>query len=366
MGKEKLFIDGSKLEWHTDWVKKWLSGENVFPIHVEISPSSGCNHRCTLCCVDYKKHKRVDLSPEVMRRIPRDFQEAGVKSFLLAGEGEPLLNRYCEDLLLESKQRGIDAAITSNGVLFTPKLAESVLDCLSWTRFSMQAASPDLYSEIHRTKKSDFYRVVENIRNAVRIKNERGLDGKIGIQQILINENIGEVLDMAKLSKEIGVDYYTVKRFSKHKNNSYDVPEEWWKGAVSQFTEAEKLSDEKFSVQVRWNQFVNQPRSYTRCIGLPAITQILASGEIYPCCQFFDNSEMSYGDMNKQTFKEIFESTRAKKIMKFIEEKYDLSGCMTYCRHHSTNIVLTAIRENPGSLPDTNPSGEPPEHKNFI
>jgi heptosyltransferase-2 len=349
----KFFIDGSKLNYHPLEIGKWLKGEQIYPIHVEISPSSGCNHRCVLCCVAYKQHKPNNLSKELMIRLMDDFKEAGVKSFLLAGEGEPLLNPYCVDLLLKAKENGIDAALTTNGVLFTPAVADKVSDCLSWNRFSIQSHDPKKYAYLHGTSEKDYYKVIENIKHAVKIKKERNLKVKIGIQQILINENWDSILELAKLSKELGVDYFTIKRFSKHQNNNYDVPEDLWKKSIPQMKEAEKLSDDNFSAIIRWNQFENQPREYTQCIGLPFITQILATGEIYPCCQFFDNPKFCFGNLYEKTFKQIFDSENTKEIMKWIQEKYDISKCMTYCRHHSTNLFLHGILNKP-------------EHMNFI
>ena len=52
-----LFLDGSKLIHHLPVVEKWKRGEKIFPIHAEISPTSGCNQRCNLCYVDYLGHK---------------------------------------------------------------------------------------------------------------------------------------------------------------------------------------------------------------------------------------------------------------------------------------------------------------------
>ena len=90
---KNLFLDGSKLLYHLPAVQKWLKGEEVFPVHVEISPSSGCNQRCILCCVDFKGHKPKNIEEKILLNLVRDFKKCGVKSFLLAGEGEPLLNK---------------------------------------------------------------------------------------------------------------------------------------------------------------------------------------------------------------------------------------------------------------------------------
>ena len=344
---KNYFLDGSKLLYHLPRVEKWLKGEQVYPVHVEISPSSGCNYRCILCCVDYKKHKLQNLSKELMLRIIDDFKEVGVKSFLLAGEGEPLLNRHSIDMLQKAKEAGIDGALTTNGVLFTPQVVDKVLDALSWTRYSIQSPRPKKYALIHGTSESDFDTVMENIKYAVKVKKDKNLKVTIGIQQILINENFNVVLENAKMAKELGVDYFTIKRFSKHPSNTYDVPEDLFKKSIPQFKEAEKLSDKSFTVLIRWNQFDNQPKTYNKCRGLPFITQILANGGVYPCCQFFDKEEFSYGNLYDNTLKEVLDSEHAKKIMKFIEEKYDIKKCMTYCRHHSTNIFLDGLVNRP-------------------
>lgn len=347
------FLDGSKLIYHLPKVQKWLEGKPVYPIHVEVSPSSGCNHRCILCCVDYKKHKFENLPKEIMLRLVDDFKEVDVKSFLLAGEGEPLLNRYCVDMLQNAKEAGIDGALTTNGVLFTPDVVDKALPNLTWMRFSIQSPIREDYAKIHNTNESDFNKVIENIKYAVKVKKENKLNVAIGIQQILIKENYNVVLENARLAKELGVDYFTIKRFSKHPGNMYDVPEDLHTKSAQQFRDAEKLATRDFAVIIRWNQFVNQPRTYTNCMGLPFITQILANGFVYPCCQFFDNPKFAYGNLKEHTLKHIFDSTHTRNTMKFIEDKYDINKCMSYCRHHSTNIFLDEISTKP-------------DHVNFI
>ena len=64
-----LYLDGSKLQYHLETVEAWLSGENIFPVHVEISPSSACNQRCIICCVDFKGHGPTLLSRDVLLKL---------------------------------------------------------------------------------------------------------------------------------------------------------------------------------------------------------------------------------------------------------------------------------------------------------
>src|SRR3989338_3706370 len=151
-----LFLDGSKLLYHLPIVKEWVKGKEIFPIHVEISPSSACNQRCILCCVNYKGHEPNNLDERMLVELVRDFKECGVKSFLLAGEGEPLLNKGIVPMLKESLRQGIDAALNSNAILLSEEISYNILPALTWARFTIQASDPDTYAEIHQGKKDDF------------------------------------------------------------------------------------------------------------------------------------------------------------------------------------------------------------------
>jgi len=47
----------------------------------------------------------------------------GVKSIIYAGEGEPLLHREAPDIINKTKSLGIDAAMSTNGVLLTQEVS---------------------------------------------------------------------------------------------------------------------------------------------------------------------------------------------------------------------------------------------------
>lgn len=347
----ELFLDGSKLMHHLPRVNRWKNGERIAPIHVEISPSSGCNQRCNLCYVDFLGHKTKLLSEKIMLDLVDDFSAIGVKSVLLAGEGEPLTNPAIVPMIQKAFHAKVDMAINSNAVLLSSEISDAILPYLTWARFTFQASNPELYRTIHKGGQKDFERAVLNVQNAVRIKKEKKLSVSLGIQQILINENYQDVLNTAKLAKEIGVDYYVVKRFSKHPKNDYDVPEDLYKEALVSMSEAEKLSDSNFKVIVRWKNFKEDcNRTYRKCIGTPFITQILADGKVYPCSQFFKDESFSLGDLNKESFSSIIFSEQAQKVSKKIEDEVNVKNCISYCRHHSTNIFLWNIHDQPDHI----------------
>jgi cyclic pyranopterin phosphate synthase len=348
----ELFLDGSKLIHHLPVVEKWKKGEKFFPIHAEISPTSGCNQRCNLCYVDYLGHKAGFLEESIMNSLADEFGKLGVKSVLLAGEGEPTANKGIVSMIQRAHRNGVDMAINSNAVLMTKEMSEAIMPQLTWARFTFQASNPALYQEIHKGHRTDYERATKNVQEAVRVKKDKKLNVTLGTQQILINENYRDVYETAKLSKELGVDYYVVKRFSKHPNNHYDVPEDLYLQSMDELKRAETLSDDKFKVIVRWNNFSDNDctRGYKKCLGTPFITQILADGKIYPCSQFFKDPQFCYGDLHTQSFEEIFTGDRIQQVTKKIEEEINVKNCISYCRHHSTNQFLWKIHEQPAHV----------------
>lgn len=69
---ENIRMDSHKLIYHPDVVARWLKGENIYPIEIEISPSGICNHRCIFCAVDYIGYKPDFLEKEIIKKTSMD------------------------------------------------------------------------------------------------------------------------------------------------------------------------------------------------------------------------------------------------------------------------------------------------------
>ena len=130
-------MDSHKLIYHPDTVARWLAGENIYPIEIEISPSGACNHRCVFCAVDYIGYKPSYLDKKTILRDILQMSKKGLKSVICSGEGEPLLNKDMPDIANEINKYGVDVAMSTNGVLFTKERAEECLSAFTWIRFSM-------------------------------------------------------------------------------------------------------------------------------------------------------------------------------------------------------------------------------------
>lgn len=350
----RLYLDGTKIGYHLDELNKWLKGEFFPPIHIEIGPTSACNHKCFFCYVDYKKENVGYLKKGLYLKLIESCRNIGVKSVLLAGDGDPLVNKNTANAIELAGRIGLDIALNTNAVLLTPEISKCILPNLTWMRVSVMSSEPDCYAKLHGTHPSDFERLVENLTFAAKYKKEKNLKVTLGVQQVLIKENANTVAKLAKLTKEIGFDYYVLKPFHLHPDNAYDTPGDLHEKHKAVLKRAEKLSSENFKSIIRWNIFEDMgKRHYTRCIGLPFILQTAGDGHIYTCCPFYGNKEFSYGDLNEQSLEEILRSSRYRDVQKKVENEIDVNKCMSYCRHHNVNKFLWSFRT-------------PPAHLNFI
>jgi len=161
----RLFLDGHKLTYHLDAVEDWLNGKDIVPIHAEISPTSACNQRCIFCYRDFDGHRAQHLSAKVFADLIKSMAEVGVKSCLLAGDGEPLLNKATPEAIVLGRQLGIDMALNSNAVFLTDGIVEKILPALTWLRLSIMSPDIETYMKIHGVKKDDFSIAIRNIEN---------------------------------------------------------------------------------------------------------------------------------------------------------------------------------------------------------
>ncbi|MEO5334324.1 MAG: radical SAM protein [Magnetococcus sp. YQC-5] len=353
----KLFLDGSKLFHHLDEVVKWQQKKPFPPIHVEVSPTSACNHRCQFCYADHGGHEKNFIPDNTLLTLMEDMGTMGVKSCLFAGDGEPLLHKKCIEAVRVGRAAGVDMALNSNGVPFTETMARQVLPHLTWMRFSIMSSDPAQYALIHGTRPEDLERAFTNIERAVRIKHEEKWSVTLGIQQVLLPENGNTVAELAKRAREIGVDYYVLKPFSQHPANRYQGgdPLSLVERFAEQVESIQALSTDSFTAIFRRATFSdNGERDYDRCLGLPFIGQIAGDGKVYACCPFFGDARFCYGDLRTTRFPEIWYGQQARETQQWIARDWDVrTNCMSYCRHHQINKLLWK-------------QTHPPDHINFI
>jgi MoaA/NifB/PqqE/SkfB family radical SAM enzyme len=361
---DKYLMDGHKLTWHLDRVHDWLKGKRIAPVHIDVGLSKGCNIKCEYCFGVlqgnfYKKGAEIYFPREPLLRYVREAGEAGVRSMGFIGEGEPLLNPSVYDAIIEAKRAGVDVSMGTNGILMdTGKAGQEALAHLSWIRFNISAASEEAYKRIHRSQ--DFPVAVQKIRFCVEDKRKRSLPLTIGLQMVLTPSNADQVLPLAKLGKEMGVDYLVIKQCSDTVESDLGVFDKLgqYDDFIKILREAEGISTGGYNVIVKWKKIANKgERSYSRCLGTPFLLYSSGDGRLYPCGMCFDSSrgmeeEFRMGDLTQESFGEIIKSERYWQVVEKVKQ-LDVNKCYSNCRTHAINEFAWSLKH-------------PPEHVNFV
>ncbi len=353
---DKYRIDSHKLIYHLPRVCNWLEGENIYPIYMEISPVGSCNHRCVFCAYDFIGYPNRKLDCDRLLAFIDEAKEAGVKSILYAGEGEPLLHPDIAKFITHSKNSGIDVGLFTNGQLLKEALVEAVIPSLTFVRFSFNGGTKDNYAEVHKVKPEIFERVVANIKKVVEVKKKNSLDVSIGVQYVLLPENKDYLLDAVKTLKNVGVDYFVIKPFVQQNHlQSYKIGDQFSLSSIANtLDEAVNFSHEDFTVIARKESFKGYgKRTYKHCYGTSFISVLNSAGDIATCLPYWDKEDFAFDNIYDNTFENIWFGERRKKIIKYLENELDTKKCPPNCRPNAINEFLWNLKS-------------PPEHVNFI
>lgn len=354
---DEFRIDSHKLIFHPKEVSRWLAGEEIYPIYMEVSPSGACNHRCTFCALDFMEYKPRFLDTAILKERITEMGRLGVKSIMYGGEGEPFLHREIGEIIEHTKNSGIDVAVTTNSALFSEGLASKILGHVAWIKTSINAGTPEVYAAVHRTQPGDFDRVIANLSAAVRIRKETGSRCNLGAQSVLLPENAGSMEALAETARNIGLDYLVIKPYSQHHMSHTKTYRDLdysdflhLKDALSRFN----TPDFKVIFRERtMNKITRTVRGYEKCMALPFWSYVDSGGNVWGCSAYLGNEQFRLGNINEQTFREIWLGERRKECMRYVSTDLDPEGCRMNCRMDEVNLYLWEL---------THPSG----HTNFI
>jgi len=353
--KKILQLDDHKLLYHLPVLNEWSKGNKIHPITVSVGPTRTCNFRCIFCAYSFLEKKPIFLPLDRLIAAANEMFLRGTKSFFFSGDGEPLLNKELPNSISELYSIGLDTAINTNGFFLNKDVSKVIIPKMKWMRISINAGDDKAYSKIHGAPTGTLQKVLSNVSNAVEIKKSKPLDCTIGVQSLILEENLNTLHLFAHELKKIGADYFVLKPFLKHPEIKYNSSVSYsQKDVVDYLHNLEKLSDSTFKVIIRWQSLEKiHQRNYNRCLSFPFFVDIDSEGNVYPCGPQIGNSQFCYGNIINQDWGEIWESTKKADLEDYLLTTFDCSNCMPNCRNDAVNRFLNKLRT-------------PPAHINFI
>ena len=366
---ERLILDGHKLNWHRERVEAWLAGERIAPITIDCALSRACSYRCVYCYGQLQENAVRPMTREVIFRFLDDAAEIGVKAVSFVSDGESTCSPHLYDAILRGRSNGLDMALGTNGFLLKDERLSDILPALTYLRFNISAAERERYAAIHGCQPQAYDKVIATIRQSVALKRQLGLPVTIGLQMVLLPEFHDQIMPLARLGAELGVDYLVIKHCSDDEHATLGVDYAGYEQLTGLLQEAEALSAGGYQVSVKWSKILSGgKRAYRHCFGPPFIMQLSGSGLVAPCGLLFNDRYHRYhiGNIADTPFKELWQGERYWEVMRLIaSEQFDAGTmCGSLCLQHKVNEFLWELKQGRTSFPAD--PGRPPMHINFI
>ena len=218
----------TKLLAHLDRIRGIVEKDYGPPVMVDIDPVDGvCNLDCVWCCQAASRFSRKPrfMADETMAALGKFCAQWGVKSWRIAGDSEPLLNKNIAILIQSGWDNGIEMGLITNGV-YLDRLRREDLARLSWLGVSLDAARAPTWARLKRAKPQQFHSIIDQIRRV----RERAPDLEVSLKflrwepgtcinkndfgsehlkaphdEIPTGDNLAEEIEIKKLGHDLGV-----------------------------------------------------------------------------------------------------------------------------------------------------------------
>lgn len=338
---DKYKLDGTKIMYHPKEVSKWLKGEDIYPIYVEVSPVNYCNHHCTFCGLDYK-HGKTKLDTKIMIDALSALKKGGTKSIMFGGAGEPFLHKDLPEIIEYTHDIGLDIGLTTNGSMIKEKDMEVLLKCCSWIKISFNGGDPGIYKEIHGA--DDCQHVRDKMSKLGWYKKEKKYKCTLGTQILLLPDNYDSIEQLIIESTARGFDYCVIKPYSQHlASNTHKYEEVNYSKLMFLKNKLAEYNSKTFQVIFRENAILrkDKPKKYKKCYSVPYFwSYIECDGNVWVCSCFLDlDDKFCIGNINENSFKELWEN-RNRNI------DIDIKKCRNNCRMESCNEYLEKLKDS--------------------
>lgn len=321
---------------------------DTWPVHIQIGLTSFCNHRCLFCYGGHSSERKLDavMDFDVLLSALHQAKAHGLKAVTFVGNGEPLCYPRIRDLLKALQEMELEIGIFTNGALLERDLREFVAQYCTFIRFSVNGGTAEDHAKVHQVP-GDFDKIVSNIRDLVALRHanevREGRIPTIGVQMVFYEDNYRSVVSATRLWKDVGVDYFEIKPYVEAPYELYDkiLAAQDEKSVLKELKTAKALEDDQFRVYAKYQMYKNtmsRPdyRTYRVCSAQALSGVIAEDGNVMLCCNLHPHVLRPFGNINEQSFEDIWSGERRKQILAGI----DVKKCPVGCHLDAFNEVL--------------------------
>ena len=202
-------------------INKVINYEYDFPLRLALFPGMSCMYYCGFCgrnqsaAYDPKKVLKsgADRYKDIISSLPKN------STISISGGLEPLTNFKLGEIITHAKSLGHRVPLITNAHMLTPKYLKSQPGIWDLDSLRVSLYGTDQESTYFVTRHKKAYKLVkDNIIDFLKERNRRKSDVKLGINYIIIPENIDSILPLLDyiidVNSEIdgqGVDFLTIR-----------------------------------------------------------------------------------------------------------------------------------------------------------
>ncbi len=270
------------------------------PVSAGIELTNHCNLECPECLSGsgMMKRNRGYMDPDLFGRIIRELKPF-LYSLNLYFQGEPMLHPQFFSFLRKSSE--INTIVSTNGHFLSEENAESIVkSSLERLVISLDGMDQATYSA-YRVN-GDLEKVMEGIRNITSAKKKYHSSLRIEIQFLVNKNNEHQIPEAKKFAGQMRVGL-KLKSMQIISDNGFDR----WLPSMKKFRRYEMKN----------NGYVIKNALPDRCARLWFNPVITWDGKVVPCC-FDKDGEHVMGDLNEDTFRDIWNGPKYRSFRKSI------------------------------------------------
>jgi radical SAM protein with 4Fe4S-binding SPASM domain len=287
------------------------------PAFVSVEPADYCNLHCPQCPVGMGVRKETrgnEIDFKLFRLIMKNTSKT-LFHIIFYFQGEPTISASLPCLIKYAHLCRIYTSTSTNAQLLNYKMAKRLVESrLDKLIVSIDGATQETYGAYRVGGKLE--KAIAGVENIVKWKKKlKSKTPFVEIQCLLLKSNEKERDAMKKLAKKLGANRLVFKtaQFYNYENGNPLMPD--------------NESDSRYRKEEKTGKYVIKNPLKNRCWRLWTGAVINVKGEILPCC-YDKNNEFCFGNMQKQTFEETWNSDCVRRFrQKILDNRQQFEMC---------------------------------------